>query len=103
MFDQDIKRAKIEKSFKHIFSGDFAFVCIRGKSVWNVSTKFAIFDSFFRKHDFSSSLQAFLEGGNVHTHTFSGFSLLPPYAFMDHLENYHDNKYTSCELKCKFS
>ena len=31
VLDQVTKRAKIEKSFKHIFSGDFAFVCMRGK------------------------------------------------------------------------
>ena len=93
--DQVTKRAKIEKSFKHIFSGDFAFVCILGKPLWNISTKFAIFDSFFLKHYFSSSLLAFLEGGNVHTHTFSGFSLLRPYKFTDNQENLHGNKYTS--------
>ena len=33
VLDRVTKRAKIEKSFKHIFSGDFAFECIRGKPV----------------------------------------------------------------------
>ena len=33
VLDQVTKMAKIEKSFKHIFSSDFAFSCIRGKPV----------------------------------------------------------------------
>ena len=71
--------------------------------IYLVSTKLAIFDYFFLKQDFYSSLPAFLEGKNVPTHTFSGFSLLRPSALTDQHKNVNGNKYTSCELKFKFS
>ena len=103
MLDQVTKRLKIQKSFEHVFSGDFAFLYIRGKPTLDISTKFAVFDQFFLKHDFSSSFLAFLERENMHTCTFSGLFLLRPCAFTDHYENLHGNKYTSCELKYKFS
>ena len=44
VLDQVTKRLKIQKSFKHVFSGDFAFLYVRGKPALNISTKFAIFD-----------------------------------------------------------
>ena len=99
MLDQVTKRLKIQKFFKHVFSGDLAFLYIHGMPALNISTKFAIFDQFFLKHDFSSSFLAFLERESMHTRTFSGLSLLRPFSFTDHHENLHGNKYTSCELK----
>ena len=44
VLDQVTKRLEIQKSFKHVFSDDFAFLYIRGKPALNISTKFAIFD-----------------------------------------------------------
>ena len=44
VLDQVTKWLKIQKSFKHVFNGDFAFLHVHGKSALNTSTKFAIFD-----------------------------------------------------------
>ena len=36
VLDQVTKRLKIQKSFKHVFSGDFAFLYARGKCFYKI-------------------------------------------------------------------